>query len=179
MAITTTSPDPLRRAFLDAMSRVASTVAIATSDGLGGRAGATVSTLSAVSADETPSLLICLHRQTSICKAINTNKVFCLNILRASQQPLAKIFATTAEQLQYADKFEHADWREGWQKTDSGAWRMQNALASLDCSLERSLSWQSHDILIGKVREVVLDEPSSAPSSALLYADRRYRILAG
>ena len=55
----------LRTAFMEGMSRAATFVAVATTDGEGGRAGVTVSSLTSVSADgEMPSLLLCIHHQS-------------------------------------------------------------------------------------------------------------------
>ena len=61
----------LRSAFVDAMSRVASTVHIVTTDGPGGRVGATVSAMTSVSADTPmPTLLVCLNRAVRFRTAV-------------------------------------------------------------------------------------------------------------
>ena len=72
----------LRAAFMEGMSRAATFVAVATTDGEGGRAGVTVSSLTSVSADgEMPSLLLCIHHQSPAASAILKNRAFCANLL--------------------------------------------------------------------------------------------------
>jgi hypothetical protein len=68
-----------RDRFLDAMSRVAATVNVVTTDGPGGRAGVTVSAMTPVSADgAAPTLLICLHEDSRTTPAIAANRCFCI-----------------------------------------------------------------------------------------------------
>jgi hypothetical protein len=75
-----------RDRFLDAMSRVAATVNVVTTDGPGGRAGVTVSAMTPVSADgAAPTLLICLHEDSRTTPAIAANRCFCINVLREDQ----------------------------------------------------------------------------------------------
>ena len=72
-----TTISDLRAAFVEGMSRAATFVAVATTDGEGGRAGVTVSSLTSVSADgEQPSLLVCINRQSPAATAIMQNRAF-------------------------------------------------------------------------------------------------------
>jgi hypothetical protein len=76
-----------RDRFLDAMSRVAATVNVVTTDGPGGRAGVTVSAMTPVSADgAAPTLLICLHEDSRTTPAIAANRCFCINVLRHARR---------------------------------------------------------------------------------------------
>ena len=84
----------LRTAFMEGMSRAATFVAVATTDGEGGRAGVTVSSLTSVSADgEQPSLLLCIHHQSPAAAAILKNRAFCANLLAEHQQEVSNLFA--------------------------------------------------------------------------------------
>jgi hypothetical protein len=81
-----------RDRFLDAMSRVAATVNVVTTDGPGGRAGVTVSAMTPVSADgAAPTLLICLHEDSRTTPAIAANRCFCINVLREDQASLMPV----------------------------------------------------------------------------------------
>ena len=155
------------------MSHIAASVAIVATDGAGGRAGATVNTLSPVSAEQPPSLLICLQRTTSICKAISTNGSFSINSLCEQQQELARVFAGSASHEQKNNssesKFEHGEWH----KNENDILLLKGALASFDCLVKRTLVWQSHEVIIGEVRSITLD----AQAVPLLYANRKYTML--
>ena len=86
--------DDLRARFLEGMSRAATFVAVATTDGDGGRAGVTVSSLTSVSADgDQPSLLACLHHQSPAAAAILKNRAFAACLLAEDQQALSDLFA--------------------------------------------------------------------------------------
>ena len=86
--------DPnLRNLFLEGMSRAATFVAVATTDGEAGRYGVTISSLTSVSADgDHPSLLACIHHLSPAAAAILKNRAFCAN-LGQGQQDLANLFA--------------------------------------------------------------------------------------
>lgn len=87
--------DPLsveRDAFLAAMRQVAATVTVVTTDGPAGRAGATVSAFSSLSADP-PSVLICLRSDSRIARTVIENQAFCVNILSEDAVEVARAFA--------------------------------------------------------------------------------------
>ena len=163
------------------MSRLATSVAIATTDGSAGKAGATVSTLSPVSAESPPSLLVCLHHKTSVAQKIQRNKTFAVNILNETQQQLAQLFAGMPPQQsppqqsplqQGEDKFDRT--QHLWQQTHSGAWGLQDALAFFDCQVMQVVRCQSHIVVIGKVLDISLGGKGGKP---LLYANRAYTML--
>ena len=157
----------LRSAFVDAMSRVASTVHIVTTDGPGGRAGATVSAMTSVSADTPmPTLLVCLNRAGRLGRQIQDSGVFCVNVLSSDQSELADVFAGRLGQSQ-AERFSSAEWVE----MENGAPGLQGAVARLACRLCMTEGVGTHDVIFGAVEEIDLaDGPS-----ALVYADRSYR----
>ena len=186
---------PLSRPFLDAMSLLATSVAIATTDGSAGKAGATVSTLSPVSAESPPSLLICLHHKTSVAQKIQGNKTFAVSILDETQRDIAQLFAgqsqssqsqssqsqssqsqsSQSQSSQSKDKFDLT--QHLWQQTHSSAWRLQDALAFFDCQLLQSVRCQSHFVVIGRVLDITLGPSGRKRRKPLIYASRAYTML--
>jgi flavin reductase (DIM6/NTAB) family NADH-FMN oxidoreductase RutF len=157
----------LRAAFVEGMSRASTFVAVATTDGTGGKAGVTVSSLTSVSADgEQPSLLLCINQQSPAATAILQNRAFCANLLAESQEELANLFAGRSA----TDRAERFD-RVAWQAGDLGQPLLAGATATFECRLATALLWETHHIFIGRVGAVRLSDDSSA----LLYGQRAYR----
>jgi flavin reductase len=157
----------LRAAFVEGMSRAATFVAVATTDGTGGRAGVTVSSLTSVSADgEQPSLLVCINRQSQAATAILQNQAFCANLLAETQQELANLFAGRSA----TDRTERFD-RAAWEPGDLGQPLLTGATATFECRLATALLWETHHIIVGRVAAVRLSDNASA----LLYGQRAYR----
>jgi flavin reductase (DIM6/NTAB) family NADH-FMN oxidoreductase RutF len=157
----------LRAAFVEGMSRAATFVAVATTDGEGGRDGVTVSSLTSVSADgEQPSLLVCINRQSPAAAAILQNRAFCANLLAEDQQDLANLFAGRSG-TERKDRFDRAAWEAG----PLGQPILSGATAVFECRLATALLWETHHIIVGRVAAVRLH----GSGSALLYGQRAYR----
>lgn len=157
----------LRSAFMEGMSRAATFVAVATTDGEGGRAGVTVSSLTSVSADgEQPSLLLCIHHQSPAAAAILKNRAFCANLLAEHQQDVANLFAGRSS----TDRAERFD-RIAWEPGEIGQPFLSGATAVFECRLATALLWETHHIIVGRVAAVRLSDSGSA----LLYGQRAYR----
>jgi flavin reductase len=157
----------LRAAFVEGMSRASTFVAVATTEGDGGRAGVTVSSLTSVSADgEMPSLLVCINRQSAAATAILQNQAFCANLLAESQQDIANLFAGRGA----TDREERFD-RVTWEAGVLGQPLLAGATASFECRLATALLWETHHIIVGRVESVRLSDDTSA----LLYGQRAYR----
>ena len=157
----------LRTAFMEGMSRAATFVAVATTDGEGGRAGVTVSSLTSVSADgEMPSLLLCIHHQSPAASSILKNRAFCANLLAEDQQDHANLFAGRST----TDRAERFD-RIAWEAGGIGQPILSGATAAFECRLATALLWETHHILVGRVSSVLLSDNASA----LLYGQRAYR----
>jgi len=157
----------LRAAFMEGMSRAATFVAVATTDGEGGRAGVTVSSLTSVSADgEMPSLLLCIHHQSPAASAILKNRAFCANLLAEDQQDHANLFAGRST----TDRAERFD-RIAWEAGGIGQPILSGATAAFECRLATALLWETHHTLVGRVSSVLLSDNASA----LLYGQRAYR----
>lgn len=158
----------LRNRFIEGMSRAATFVAVATTDGEAGRYGVTISSLTSVSADgDHPSLLACIHHLSPAAPAILKNRAFCANLLQEDQQQLSDLFAGRAGSGEHAARFDKAAWLPGL----IGQPVLTGATASFECRVATSVLWETHHIIVGKVVSVVL---SDSPA-ALLYGQRAYR----
>ena len=105
--------ETLRARFLEGMSRAATFVSVATTDGPGGLAGVTISSLTSVAADgEQPSILACIHHQSPAASAILANRAFCANLLAEDQQDIANLFAGRAG-VDHAQRFTQGSWAQG------------------------------------------------------------------
>ena len=159
----------LRNRFLEGMSRAATFVAVATTDGeAGGRYGVTISSLTSVSADgDHPSLLACIHHLSPAAAAILKNRAFCANLLQEDRQHLSDVFAGRAGAGEHAERFERTPWTPG----TLGQPVLAGATASFECRVATAVLWETHHIIVGKVVSVELsDNPA-----ALLYGQRAYR----
>lgn len=166
--MTTPERTQLRDEFLDAMSQLVSSVTIVTTGGLAGQAGATVSAMTSVSADgDAPTMLVCLHHETSAAPAILANRCFCINVLGADQSDIANVFASRAL-APGGDKFTAGQ----FEPMRSGAPGLTTALARFDCKLLSDERIGTHHVMIGSVFQVArLDGPP------LLYGNRAYQTL--
>ncbi len=162
----------LRSSFLEAMSRAATFVAVATTDGEAGRFGVTISSLTSVSADgDHPSLLACIHHRSSAATAILKNRAFAANLLAEDQEDIANRFAGRGVSGDHADRFLAVDWSKG----PLGQPIFPGATASLECRLATAVLWETHYIMVGQVTEVRLSDNQAA----LLYGQRAYRRAVG
>ncbi len=149
--------------FTNAMASAVTGVSIVTTDGIAGRFGITVSSVSSVSADP-PLVLVCINRRSPACAAIHTNGVFCVNLLSTQQQELANTFAGRPSRGEPFD-FAGAEWCEGL----SGAPRFGGAVATFDCLVEQTHEAGSHNLFIGRVVAV-----GGSVADPLLYTGRAY-----
>lgn len=149
MAIRATNPTgtEARDAFIGAMRRVATSVTVVTTDGPGGRHGATVSAFSSVSADP-PTILVCLKSESRIARAVWANGTMCVNVLPQSSAHIAKRFAGHDDAV-VGDRFDGIDHRgpRGEPPTIDGA-------TVFFCSLTQNIVAGSHVIMVGEVQNV-------------------------
>jgi len=157
-----------RDAFLEAMSRIASTVSIVTTDGPAGRSGATVSSLVSVSADSArPTLLVCLHQSSGTAAKVIENGIFCINVLRDEQAWISDIFAGRAG-VSGADRFRSSDWTFGHGRAP----RLSDALVALDCQIAGSQIVGQHHVMFGEVQGSTIGEAGYP----MLYLNRGYAV---
>lgn len=163
-------PAASRNDFVDAMSKIASTVHVVTTDGPHGRAGMTVTAMTSVSADTSPpTLLVCLNRSSKAYPVICKNGVFCVNTLRDNQSNISDTFAGKSRTGD-GDKFSSID----WVPARSGSPRLVNSVTTFDCRVSQVQSVGTHQVVFGEVLDVLI----ARDASPLLYVGREYNGLA-
>jgi flavin reductase (DIM6/NTAB) family NADH-FMN oxidoreductase RutF len=154
---TTIDPRELRRL----MSHWATGVAVITSRGETGPRGATTNALTSLSL-EPLLVLVALHRSSNTLDAVRQSGRFCVNILGAGQEELARRFATKASGEEKLAGIEHELIDEVPVLGGTVAW--------LACELEQELDGGDHAILIGRPLEAGAD-PTARP---LVFYGGRY-----
>ncbi|WP_428649851.1 flavin reductase [Roseibium sp.] len=156
-----------KQSFREAMSRIAAAVHVVTTDGPGGRMGATVSAACSVS-DEPASILICLNRNTRIHGAVLKNRRFCLNTLSDDHEEISEAFAGR-DQLEMDDRFAKGDWT----RLATGCPALDSARLSVDCEVFSVTEMGTHSIIVGTVADLRMTDPGKS----LLYVRRGYKSL--
>ncbi|AYM82011.1 NADH-dependent FMN reductase RutF [Agrobacterium radiobacter] len=151
--------------YRNAMARLGAAVNIVTTDGVAGRAGFAATAVCSVS-DNPPTLLVCLNRNASAYKVVKSNGVICVNTLASKHEALSTLFGgkTPAEERFAAGT---------WGVLETGAPVLEDALVSFDCRIREAHDGGTHDILICDVVDMKINEGEEA----LLYFNRRYRVL--
>ncbi len=153
----------IRHEFVDAMSRAAGSVWIATTVGPGGRFGLTVSSVTSVAADP-PTVLVCINRRNPLEQAIRTNTVYVLSALRADQRSTAMSFSGHPPDGSPYD-FDASS----WVAAPSGALRLSGAVAWFDCKVVAVHQVGTHSIFIGRV-----EHAGSGHGMPLVYGRRSF-----
>lgn len=140
------------------MASLASGVGVITARSGPGRAcGLAATSITSYSA-QPPSLLVCIDHSSRCHEALASSERFGVHILRADQEPLARVFAGRGE-----DKFAGLDWE--W---DGDVPRLADTLAYLRCRRRARFALYDHTILVGD-----LDGGHVSGGEPLLYAQRR------
>lgn len=139
-------------AFRDIMRELASGVALVTSVFERRRAGCAVTSFASLSLSPA-SLLVCLNADSSTLRCIRASGVFAVNILGSRHEALAKRFASATQ-----ERFALGD----WERMETGAPALADALAIIDCRLERVIEHATHAILIGAAVAVARGETGPA-----------------
>ncbi|WP_294609177.1 flavin reductase family protein [Roseovarius sp.] len=153
-----------REVFLAAMRQVAATVTVVTTDGPAGRAGATVSAFTSLTADP-PSVLVCLRSDSRIARAVIENRAFCVNVLPEDAIEVARAFAGSAPEAP-ADRF------CGLSVKDSPQGPILARATAFSCALNDHMIHGSHAICIGSVLEL-----TNAGEKPLTYLSGSYHIV--
>lgn len=156
---TRSTENEVAAAFRLAMRRLAATVTIVTAGRDGRRFGMAATAVTSVTAAP-PTLLICINRSASIHDIIVEAGRYCINILGTHHAGLVAPFGGAAEG---EARFDHG----AWTHRDGGMPYLDDAQASLFCTVRRRVEHGSHSILIGEVDQVRLSD-AIAP---LLYQD--------
>lgn len=161
-------PDPLVDDFRVAMRQLAATVCVITAGEGAGRRGLTATAVCSLSMTP-PSMLVCVNRLGAAHRAITGTGSFCVNILAANQQDVARRFAG---QTDAAGESKFAG--GGWSRLATGAPALDGAVVNLDCTLASDVETETHSIFIGRVSRIRF----GAARSPLLHYDRSFFSLA-
>lgn len=157
--------DPVE--FTSVMRRAATPVSIVTTCGEHGVHGATVSAVCSLSA-QPASVLICLNQSSRLLGMIHDHGVFCVNYLAEGHDKLALAFAGAAEHASQRGFFPDV-----WDRDSSTQLPvLKNAAAIFTCRHVQTVSFGTHDILIGQV-----ERAQAADVTPLAYWDGAFRNL--
>jgi len=129
-------------AFRAVMRRHPSGVTVVTSLREGEPRGITLTAFASVSADP-PMVLICVNREARSYLYISSSRIFCVNLLHASQRDLAERFSGRIKEHQFDDI--------AWSTDITGAPVLDGTIGHFDCTVEEEHHAGSHSIFIGRV----------------------------
>lgn len=127
-------------------------VAVLTSGSTGPVAGLTVNSFTSVSL-EPPLILVCVHNESRTLPALRRTGAFAVNILASDQEEVCRNFA---------GRRAHGMAEVGIRRGRTGVPILSDALAYLDCRLEREVYGGDHTIILGEVLDLGVqrhDEP--------------------
>ena len=150
--------------FRAALSRVASSVFIVSTDGAHGIAGFTCSAVCAVT-DEPPSVLVCVNRKSAANAVIKANGVLCLSSLGAEQVELSQMFAGVGR-VPMSERFRGPHWGV----LSTGSPYCTQSRVALDCRVAEVREVGTHSVLLAEVLSTVL----GANNQPLIYHGRNY-----
>jgi flavin reductase (DIM6/NTAB) family NADH-FMN oxidoreductase RutF len=141
--------------FRHAIGHFATGVTVVTSVGIDGEpVGTTANAVSSLSLDP-PLILVCFDRSSQTLEAVLAHGAFAVNVLGARQQHLSASFARRG----LAAAWDGVRHRRG----QTGSPRLEDVIASLECTVEHRLDGGDHEIIVGRVREVETSGDDAAP----------------
>ena len=143
------------------LSNFATGVAVVTSHASRGPAGMAVNSFTSVSL-EPPLVLFCAGVTSTTWPLIEQAGQFCVNILGAAQDDLARRFAEVG-----ADRFAGVS----WQLSPAGNPVLDGTAAWLDCQLDSTTPAGDHTVVIGRVERAGVER---TPHGPLVFYRRRY-----
>ena len=129
-----------------------------------GLKGMTATSFTSVSLDP-PQILVCINKTADTGDAVLEGKSFAINILKADQQEISNQFAGSTSQ---EERFANVNWHEG----ETGSPVIDDALASIECTVVQQVLAGTHWVIIGEVQGV-----SCRSGEPLLYYNSAYREL--
>lgn len=133
--------------FKQAMRRLASTITIITAGRGKARVGMAATAVTSVTADP-PTILISVNRATSISPILETERMFCVNLLSGKHGDLVGVFGGAQKA---ADRFSFGSWTE----TSVGVPMLADASSAMLCRVAQSVIVGTHTLYIGEVVEIV------------------------
>jgi flavin reductase (DIM6/NTAB) family NADH-FMN oxidoreductase RutF len=149
--------DPAR--YREVIGSFATGVAIVTAHGDDGPAGLTTNAVSSLSLD--PLLLVCFDNDSRTLPVVRQAGRFAVNVLRAGQEELARIFASKRVAEEKFDAVTHT--------VAHGVPVLDDALAWIACDLEALHPAGDHTIGIGRVTHLSADDAPGASNDPLLF----------
>lgn len=147
----------------DAMRRLASAVAVVSARGREGDAVGMAATSVTSLSMSPPSLLVCINRQTGIHASMFIGAKFNVNLLGNQHRDVAAAFGgKMAREL----RFGVGEWVDDIQNLPA----LADAQAVIGCEVDRLVTYGTHTIVIGAVREVRV----AGEVQPLIYQDGRY-----
>jgi len=116
----------------------------------------TVTSMTTIS-DEPPSVLVCLHDDSTTKKSFESTDIFSVNILNTDQKNVSDRCAFTPE---YEDRFSVGKWADG---EEVGAPYLEDALANFICRVTKKISYGTHTIVIGNIEKAIASDDDSSP----------------
>lgn len=115
--------------------------------------GLAVGSFTSVSLDP-PLVGFFVDRGSSTWPRIEAAGAFCANVVGDHQEDLCRLFATKG-----ADRFASCGWRPGL----SGAPRIDDSVAWIDCRIDRVVETGDHQLVLGRVLELDLPAAHRTP----------------
>src|SRR5215471_988050 len=131
--------------FREAMSRVASTVSIVSTNGSHGVAGFTCSAVCSVT-DEPPTIMVCVNRKSAANPVIKANGVLCVSSLGADQVELSQLFAGVGR-VPMSERFAGPNWGV----LATGAPYCTASRVALDCRVADVREVGTHSVVFAEV----------------------------
>lgn len=151
------------KAFKDALSRFASGVTVVTVPDGEETLGITVSAFLSVSLDP-PLVLVSIDKRARSHDAFVRAGRYAVSVLAAGQDPISNYFAG----------WKHPDQTVDLARPEGGVPVVPDALAALQCSLDRAVDAGDHTLFLGRVEHVTVRD-----GDPLLYFRGRYRAVVG
>ncbi|SDY34982.1 flavin reductase (NADH) [Variovorax sp. YR266] len=139
--------NPQRSAFVSAMRKVPSAVAVVSMKYAGCRGGLTATAVCSVSADP-PQILVCVNKAGRAHSAISSAERFAVNFLAQNQDGIARDFSDPKAQPE--EKFSGGKWIAGASEVPL----LEDALVAFECHLVQSMDCGTHTIFVGQITEV-------------------------
>ena len=160
--VTTVTPDEFRQV----MRNWASTVTIVTTRTPDRIHGLTATAFSSLTINP-PEIFVSIFKRTATHPMIEQSGIFCVNLLAPEMRHISDRFAGRVPNEERFDGVRHRE-------EATGAPVLEDALAFLDCRVERALDTGDHTIFVGRVMAAGIQKPDALP---LLYFQGQYRLL--
>ena len=158
------SPRVTAEEFREALSRLASSVSIVSTDGAHGIAGFTCSAVCSVT-DEPPTIMVCVNRKSAANAIIKANGVLCVSSLGAEQVELSQIFAGVGR-VPMNERFTGPH----WSVLATGSPYCTQSRVALDCRVADIREVGTHSVIFAEVLSTV----HASDGEPLIYHSRNY-----